>query len=341
MTGSIVLYATGHDLLVSGRRLGIIVRSRLWTPENSLTDGLYQFCTNRPVSLFRLEFRFDESECKQECLTSEDRSPRCPTVVDGKVVYFSCRRGFEHNSCHKLHLRDTAKVTERDNDVLVDTVWASSAHDDEFPGLFPPSLPRSAVLAVKSSEGKVSRYLVFSTQWRSQLRLVTVDLQDGEVTSHTPPGMQSISLLATDGMSRLVAVRSDPVSLPSLVIGEASLQAGRIIIEGHIVKTFDPSLPKGLSGQSVSASLLARLRVSFPLVGHLQTSIIRQQEAEHIETIVSSPMEFSQYDMKYPIVRCGLSESGDSKKAAPLIISLHGGPNGASRTGWSSTRFAL
>ena len=82
-------------------------------------------------------------------------------------------------------------------------------------------------------------------------------------------------------------------------------------------------------------------RISYT-VAHLQASLTREKGATHIETIVSTPMTLPASEMSVPIESCSLSEGRSAvKKDAPLIIYLHGGPNGTSSTGWSSARFAL
>jgi dipeptidyl aminopeptidase/acylaminoacyl peptidase len=69
---------------------------------------------------------------------------------------------------------------------------------------------------------------------------------------------------------------------------------------------------------------------------------MREKDASHIETIITSPVSLQAQDMSVPIEKCKLAgETSGTKQDAPLIVYLHGGPNGASSTGWSSARFAL
>ena len=132
--------------------------------------------------------------------------------------------------------------------IVVDSVWDADAEKDEFPGLFPPGLPRSCSLALSSKNGAESNYLAFSTQWRSQLRVITVHAKTGDVESHTPLGVESSRLLCTDGKSRMLAVSSTPVSPPKLVLGEAKLVDGQISISWQTLKAWTPALPKDVEG---------------------------------------------------------------------------------------------
>lgn len=171
------------------------------------------------------------------------------------VFHFSCRRGFEHNSCHQLHRTQAGITSGTSGKVLVHTVWDAEAKDDEFPGLYPPTLPRSATLSLRSDDNKPAKYLTFSSQWRSQVRVVAVDCATGQVSSHTPQGMDSMSLLATDGQSRLVAIRSNPLSPPTLVLGQASLTDGQLTIKWRDIKTWVPTLPADVKGTCCGMSV--------------------------------------------------------------------------------------
>jgi dipeptidyl aminopeptidase/acylaminoacyl peptidase len=69
---------------------------------------------------------------------------------------------------------------------------------------------------------------------------------------------------------------------------------------------------------------------------------MREKDNSHIETIITSPVSLQTQDMSVPIEKCKLAgETSRTKQDAPLIVYLHGGPNGTSSTGWSSARFAL
>jgi hypothetical protein len=133
-------------------------------------------------------------------------------------------------------------------DILVDSVWEADGETDEFPGLYPPGLPRFSTFSPSEASGASSTYLVLSTQWRSQLRIITVDAATGKVVSHTPLGTESHRLLGTDGHSRVVAVHSTPLSPPRLVQGQVGFVNGKIIIDWQTVKAWTPSLPKDVEG---------------------------------------------------------------------------------------------
>lgn len=189
-----------------------------------------QWCCNRPDAIYQINIKTDseDQDAKVARISSPSISARYARVIrsaqGAQLVYVSNRRGFEHNSCASLHKRtlpvDPSQIET--DDTLVEIVKAPSQRGS-FPGLYPNDPPSQCTLTSpnsKDSQGK--SFLVLATAWASRTTIILVGLEDGSVYDAGSDDITSYKLLATDNKSRVVAIRSSPVSPPELVLGSLS-----------------------------------------------------------------------------------------------------------------------
>lgn len=137
------------------------------------------------------------------------RSPRFSS--DGKIlVYLASDNLKTHNSASKLlslrwtfgsdsHEPSTAprdqavprdQLVTGEEKVVIDVVKKYPANNDDFPGLFLANLPTRCFIE--------DRKIMFSSQWKSLLVPLLVDLEDGSIRKVTVPGCSSSNLNVLD-----------------------------------------------------------------------------------------------------------------------------------------------
>lgn len=228
------LVATGYDALPDGRKLGIV------------------YCTNRLARVWVLELGVEEREGKEGegerektfkvtktlPVSPADRSSRSPRVVpssttdSAQIVYLSNILGSVHASCAQLHF---ASLSPSEDRVLVKQVDAPTP-DDDFPGLYVDQLPSQPFVHVGEEEGWS---VVAASSWRSRRVPLLISLTTGRVTSLAPwPAahpesdaalpylsvqqgeLESFNVLGTDGVGRVVAVRSGCGTVGRVVVAD-------------------------------------------------------------------------------------------------------------------------
>ncbi|KAF7374165.1 Peptidase-S9 domain-containing protein [Mycena sanguinolenta] len=209
------IYATGYEYTPDGRLLGV------------------RWCTNRPSGIWEVklppttEGMEDASPTSLRCVSTKltpsnlsCRSPRIyfdPSNSVAKLFWLSAASGGPHWATFSLQVRDLT-VPDSNSQVLVDTVW-EPRESDSFPGLYLDSnLPLSTF--VKLGE---QVFCVFSSIWGSRNTVLLVSVADGSVRDLTPDSdgkLYSWSMLATDGINRLVCSRSSPTNPYEVVLGE-------------------------------------------------------------------------------------------------------------------------
>lgn len=75
--------------------------------------------------------------------------------------------------------------------MVVDIIRSPIPSKDDFPGLYCSVLPDKPFIGG-------STHLVVTTQWRSNLAVVAVDISTGKVARVTPPNVASWALVATE-----------------------------------------------------------------------------------------------------------------------------------------------
>ncbi|KAJ6512530.1 Alpha/Beta hydrolase protein [Mycena sanguinolenta] len=256
------IYATGYEYTPDGRLLGV------------------QWCNNRPSGIWevKLPSTTDGMEvgspaslrCVSTKLTPSNLSCRSPRIycdsANGAATLFwlSAASGGPHASTFSLHVRDLA-TPDPNSQVLVDTVW-EPRKSDGFPGLYLDSnFPVSTF--VKLGE---EVFCAFSSIWGSRNTVLLVSVADGSVRDLTPDSerkLYSWSVLATDGINRIVCSRSAPTIPHEVVLGELNSQGDiswRVIYSPYI----PPTLRTALS--SLSSSIIA-----IPERGMAETVVVK------------------------------------------------------------------
>ncbi|GAA6039217.1 hypothetical protein JCM8097_000474 [Rhodosporidiobolus ruineniae] len=251
----LVLAATGYSSLGDGRKLGIVYCTNrparvyalsLKVSEETADD---QGEEEQPKKTLRVVDAVPVSPADRS-----SRSPRfLPTSTDSlQLCYLSNPQGGPHGSCAQLHVAtlspSSASVQLSEDKVLVPVVDVPDSKNpgagtasDPFPGLYVDQLPLEPFL-----HSGAGTSLVLSSIWRSRSVPLVVDLASGKVTSLAPwperrdeedaalpylylskqgkgdgeDPLASLTVLGTDGESRVVALRSSPVSLPEVVVGK-------------------------------------------------------------------------------------------------------------------------
>ncbi|KAG5643652.1 hypothetical protein DXG03_000532 [Asterophora parasitica] len=212
-----VVYATGYEYTSDDRLLGI------------------KGCYNRPTGIW---------EITVPSLSAAGTTPLQGTARKLTPSYLSCRspRAFSHNGKSTLvwlshptggahaatSLVFTLDITSPPDakDVktpLVDAVFQPAR--GAFPGLYPDAnFPEFPVLRLPSP------HIVTHSIWGSRSTVVLISTEDGSVKDITPDTdgkLYSWKVLNTDGQSRVVCVRSTPVTPNELVLGHIS-EAGEV-----------------------------------------------------------------------------------------------------------------
>ena len=224
---SCVLYATGYELTVDGKLLGI------------------KGCFNRPSGIWRLQIpvpafltqREDEKDVSKlaeldteaiQKLTPPHLSCRSPRVLkfDGRSVllWLACASGGAHVSTSTLHTLDISSLAELDDQSLiasdrplVNLIKEPLKDLSSFPGLFPSyNLPLSPFVFTGDNQPSI----LLHSQWGSRTTVLRISLKGGVVHDLTPDAggkLYSWVVLATDGNKRFICSRSAP-NLPYEVL---------------------------------------------------------------------------------------------------------------------------
>ncbi|GAA5972853.1 hypothetical protein JCM11641_003973 [Rhodosporidiobolus odoratus] len=273
-------------------------------------------------------------------ISAKDRSSRSPRVVSGSssLVYLSNPLGGPHASCGQLHIASLSlslstsssssltlvKVKLKEDKILVSVVNVPDpktpgpgSPSDPFPGLYVDQLPQEPCLSGGQS-------VVMTSIWRSRRVPLVVDLASGKVTSLAPwpekkdevdaalpylyllneesdqDALASVAVIGTDGESRVVALRSSPVSPPKVVVGK--VEGGKV--EWKVVRE------SGLSGK-LSDALSCLSYTVLPLPKFAPTELILVSPNSIDPTAPSRP------------------------NLPPLINQPHGGPHSTACTEWN------
>lgn len=230
------ILATGYKQLGDGRRLGPV------------------YCQNRPAAIY--EFELTQVAAEADAAAKGDatdvwkvakairqspdgrsaRSPRLFTPSGGAhvasiVVFLSNEEGGPHAGCAQLH---AVSLKSGNTAILVPQV-STPPTLGSFPGLFVDQLPQKAFVVL----GGVP-HVVLASLWRSRRVPLAISLADGSVKSLAPwptpsadpvlpylgqqDALKSISVLGTDGGTRVVGLRSGPLAPPELVLVDLSLK---------------------------------------------------------------------------------------------------------------------
>ena len=214
--GDNLLFANGYEYFGDGRLLGI------------------KGCLNRPSGVWKLGIpKTDQSEELQSQplsnltrLTLPHRSSRSPRVFRKEsghsvVVWISNQAGGAHASSTSIHTLD-AETGERKT--ILGTILEPSP-TNSFPGYYGDfSLPSQPFLRTASS-----LFIVFHSAWGSRTTVLLANVAGGHVKDLTPDTdglLYSWTVLATDGNSQVVCVRSSLSRPPEVLLGKVDDNQG-------------------------------------------------------------------------------------------------------------------
>lgn len=250
------IICTGYSELGDKRKLGIVYCTNRST-------GIYELSFNQSASPSTSNNKTgsvddDESEenksnapkgetnwqCHTAILRSpEGRSARSPRVLlssfEPLLIFISNPTGGPHNSCATLH---AASIRKGNTVVLVDTVLTPTPTKEDFPGLYVDQLPNSCFILLPSGP-----HVVLTSIWRSRKVPLLISLKTGKIINLLPwseksendvvlpylgdekkGGLESLSVLGTDGRDRIVGLRSSSIRPSELVIGSVKGDNGEI-----------------------------------------------------------------------------------------------------------------
>lgn len=116
---------------------------------------------------------FDENENKIVRISHENKVSRSPRFSnDGNtLVFLASNHVLTHGSASKLMKMDWATKKE---ETVIDIVSKYPSIDTDFPGLFVTNLPPKPFI----DKNKI----VLSTHWRSTVRSLLIDLDNGDIS---------------------------------------------------------------------------------------------------------------------------------------------------------------
>ena len=242
-----VIYATGYEFTSDGRILGL------------------KWCSNRPNGIWQL--RLDRQQLPDldvklnpatvitvtlQKLTPASLSCRSPRSFKhhggSTLAWLACPTGGAHMRASALYCLDISKdpfnscLKTTDKPLVPVTIDIPSA-PDAFPGLYPSyNLPSSPTIVTELKLEPVTS-IVLHSQWGSRTTVLLISTQDGRVIDLTPAnkeeGLYSWTVLATDGRSRVVCLRSS-TSVPYEIMLGYFDNAG--VVSWHLIDK--PDLPK-------------------------------------------------------------------------------------------------
>ncbi|KAF7307875.1 Peptidase-S9 domain-containing protein [Mycena kentingensis (nom. inval.)] len=265
-----VFYATGYEYTCDGRLLGL------------------KWCYNRPSGIWRVSIpdvaAEDVAQCVCTKLTPSDLSCRSPRthcdLATGKqvLIWLSHASGGPHAGTFSLQAADIGTKTKLAPRVVVETVW-EPRESDGFPGLYPDSgnLPSFPFLSV---DGQL--HIALTSTWGSRTRALLIGLDSGDVKDVVPAADDpySYTVLATDGINRLIWTRSAANTPPEIILGQAT--PGERVSWKILASPYVPPVAK---------NALAQLRTSIiaiPNQGKTETVVVRRAESDATHPCVQS-----------------------------------------------------
>ncbi|GLB44407.1 putative alpha beta-hydrolase [Lyophyllum shimeji] len=295
-----IIYATGYEYTSDHRLLGP------------------KYCFNRPSGIWEITPTLSrdvmagetQMHCTARKLTPSHLSCRSPRVFShqGKLtlLWIAHPTGGAHAATSMLYSLDITSspgLKELTSLApLVDTVF--TPENGAFPGLYPDfSFAPFPILRLSASKAP---YLVTHSTWGSRTTVLRISMADGAVRDLTPEDgkIYSWKVLNTDGQSRVICIRSTPISPNELVLGQFD-ENGEV--SWRVLHK--PVLPPELAEE------LATLRAS----------IIPIPDRYPIETIVIQSAVAPQ----------------TARDIRPCVTTPHGGPHATSTTAFSPATVAL
>jgi len=263
------------------------------------------------------------------CITANDRLARSPRfVTDGKgrtnskLVFLSNIKGFDtHGGCMALHSIEWDSVNGLKLDSrreLVEVVHLAE-DDDAFPGLFVNQLPQEPFV---SGDGK---FIYATTQWRSVIKIIRIDLITGEVQplifclgetegAKKSGNLPSQSLLCLTQAGDAIVLQSEPHSPP--IIGFLSAS----------------SLASMDKNSAIASTIIASLGPIAATGSFDPTNVAQNENKMRYHVVRSQPNHGS---VKTPVEGILLIPSGSNKrKKLPMIVVPHGGPHSCTSTSY-------
>lgn len=227
---------------------------------------------------------------------------------------------------HKRTLPITANLEEeaQESDILVDVV--SKPKDPKaFPGLYPSTVPRLLV--------ECQPYLVIESAWRSRTTIVAVNVKDGSI--HDLGNAQGINqtashrLMATDGKSRILAIKTSLISPPKLLLGSFTSESTNSDpeIQWTIVKEWVYDF---VNNDEIAFSHEKLHSTVIPLPGWNGTEalVVSPQPLDKVPTLPQNHVQ---------ALCVGKTAQADSASTVipPLIMFAHGGPCSVFTSVWN------
>lgn len=250
-----IIYATGYEFTLDGRILGL------------------KGCYNRPSGIWRLTFPQQLDQLRMPYLSEKlnpaavievvlqkltpaslsCRSPRTFGRHGGSTLaWLACSTGGAHIGASALYYLDissdlTTSILLKTTDkplvpITKDEIPPSPL---DFPGLYPYNLLASPGIVTVSELPSI----VVHSHWGSRTTVLLIATKDGKVTDLTPikEGLDSWTVLATDGQSRIVCLRSSTSVPYEILLGEFD-NTGRV--SWHLIDK--PDLPEYSKSSSIS-----------------------------------------------------------------------------------------
>lgn len=247
-----IIYATGYELTLDGRMLGV--------------NG----CYNRPTGIWHLalpdQLSVPELGDKLNAataitvivnkLTSASLSCRSPRTFkrhgECTLTWLACPTGGPHVGtaalyCLNISSNSTTSFLQKAAEKALISITKDGIPPSPlpFPGLYPSyNLPSSpTIVTVSESASESVPFIVVHSQWGSRTTVLLISIKDGTVTELSPAseeeGLYSWTVLATDGRSRVICQRSSPSMPYEILLGHLD-DTGRI--SWHLIDK--PDLPK-------------------------------------------------------------------------------------------------
>jgi len=253
------------------------------------------YCANRNTSIYSCDLEGSEIEKIGESFGSARSLRNSP---DGeKLIFVANRVAGPHQSAARLYEYSWKNKTLR---VVVD--YIKSPKTEEFPGLYPTSLPGNCWID--------SNFIVISSMWRSKGALLLVHLPTGQVQNLTPNTISSGSWGVLDVYEDIILAKySAPNQPPNLALGRIQKKPAN---EPIIVQWTE---------LSVQGNHPLKNLPLFDKIASYHWEVLRFSEKPHLEAI--------------------LLTTSDQGHDAPLIVFPHGGPHSCFQAEFSTQNGTL
>ena len=269
--------------------------------------ALYQSSVSNLLNaLSSIDGSHDKDDTDYLCITPNDRLARSPRFIKtdsskDMLIWLSNSKGFDtHGGVMGLSMLEW----ESKQGALINTRRELVApihepeNDDSFPGLFMNQLPEHPFLS------KNGRHILVNTQWRSQSRVISIDLDDGTVVplsfnlkgDQETMASQTLLCMSPEGDAIVTQSDSNCPAVVGVISAENVSNAGTEVIKSQVISKLGPIVATcsvGLSKEEECTNFKSTVIRVHPPHGSVRAPVegilllpSREENAEKIPLII-------------------------------------------------------